>query len=187
MEKKVLILAGDAVEALEVYYPYYRLLEEGYEATLAAPKQKKLHTVVHDFEDWDTYTEKPGYGIEATASFADVDPTEYAGLIIPGGRAPEYIRMNEHVPAIVRHFIETDKPILAFCHGALLFTVVRDALQNRRLTAYTACKPEVEALGAEYVTAGCYVDRNLITGHAWNNLPDLMREFMKQMKAVMHV
>lgn len=90
MTKKVLILAGDAVEALEIYYPYFRCLEEGYETTIAASSTKKLHTVVHDFVGWETYSEKEGYLIEATTSFAEVDPTEFDGLIIPGGRAGAY-------------------------------------------------------------------------------------------------
>lgn len=109
MAKKVLIVTGDAVEALEVYYPYYRCLEEGFEVTIAAPKKKKLHTVVHDFLDWDTYTEKPGYLIEAHASFDEVDPSEYDGLIIPGGRAPEFIRMYDSLLKIVAHFFEENK------------------------------------------------------------------------------
>lgn len=109
MGKKVLILAGDAVEALEIFYPYYRCLEAGYDVTIAAPSAKKLQTVLHDFVDGvDTYIERPAYGLEAHASFADIDPTHFDGLIIPGGRAPEYIRLNEHVPPLVSHF---SKPI----------------------------------------------------------------------------
>lgn len=104
MGKKVLILTGDAVEALEVYYPYYRLLEEEIDVDIAAPEKTKLHTVVHDFTDWQTYTEKPAYLLDSNLPFADVDPSQYDGLIIPGGRAPEYIRLNENVPRIVKHF-----------------------------------------------------------------------------------
>src|ERR687894_638190 len=90
---KVLVLTGDAAESLEVMYPYQRLLEEGYEVDIAAPTKKKLQFVVHDFvEGYDTYTEKPGYTMDADVAFADVDPADYAALVIPGGRAPEYIR-----------------------------------------------------------------------------------------------
>ncbi|WP_042143267.1 DJ-1/PfpI family protein [Paucisalibacillus sp. EB02] len=184
MSKKVLILAGDAVEALEIYYPYFRCLEEGYETTIAASSSKKLHTVVHDFIGWETYTEKEGYLIEASASFADVNPEEYDGLIIPGGRAPEHMRLNEHVPAIVSHFFEADKPIAAVCHAAQVLTTVREHMEGREVTAYIACKPEVEALGSTYVNEPNHVDRNLISGHAWPDLPGLMKEFVKQVNGV---
>jgi protease I len=179
MAKKVLILAGDAVEALEVYYPYFRCLEEGYETTIAAPTAKKLHTVVHDFVGWDTYTEKPGYLIEATVSFDQVNPEDYDALIIPGGRAPEYIRLNEYVPGIVAHFFEANKPVAAVCHAAQVLTTVKEHLKGREMTAYIACKPEVEACGSTYITETLHTDGNLVSGHAWPDLPGLMREFIK--------
>ena len=98
MSKKVLIVTGDGAEVLEVYYPYYRLLEEGYEAVIASPTKKVLHTVVHDFiEGWETFSEKPAHLLPSHLAFADVDPAEYIGLIIPGGRAPEYIRSDDQV------------------------------------------------------------------------------------------
>jgi len=182
--KKVLIVAGDAVESLEIYYPYYRCLEEGFKTDIAAPSKKVLHTVVHDFENWETYTEKPGYQIEATISFAEVDPSEYDGLVIPGGRAPEYIRMNENLPSIIKHFFEVNKPIAVLCHGSLVFTGIKDVIQGRELTAYMACQPEVESTGAKYIKEQFHRDRNLISGHAWPNLPELMREFIKQVKQI---
>ncbi|MGM8212147.1 DJ-1/PfpI family protein [Virgibacillus sp. W0430] len=178
MSKKVLILIGDAVESLEIYYPYYRCLEEGYDTTIAASTVKKIHTVVHDFTDWETYTEKPGYLIDAQIAFADINPEEYEGLIIPGGRAPEHIRLNEHVPKIVSHFFEQDKPVAAVCHGSLVLTTVKEHLKNRAITAYIACKPEVEAAGCTYIEAHLHVDRNLVSGHAWPDLPAVMKEFI---------
>ncbi|WP_088052860.1 DJ-1/PfpI family protein [Virgibacillus dakarensis] len=180
MAKKILILAGDAVEALEIYYPYFRCLEEGYETTIAASSVKKLHTVVHDFIGWETYTEKEGYLIEATATFEDVNPAEYDGLIIPGGRAPEHIRLNEHVPEIVSHFFAANKPIAAVCHASLVLTTVKEHLKGRAMTAYIACKPEVEAAGGSYVEEALHTDGNLVSGHAWPDLPGLMKEFIKQ-------
>lgn len=180
MAKKVLIVTGDAVEALEVYYPYYRCLEEGFETTIAAPEKKVLHTVVHDFEDWETYTEKRGYQIEAAVSFAEVNPEEYDALIIPGGRAPEHIRLNKHLGDIVSHFFDAHKPVAVVCHGSLVFTPLKERLQGRELTAYIACKPEVESMGATYISNPFHVDQNLISGHAWPDLPSLMKEFVKQ-------
>lgn len=182
MSKKILIITGDAVESLEIYYPYYRCLEEGFDVTIAAPSKKKLHTVVHDFEDWDTYTEKRGYLIDANIGFEDVKPESYDGLIIPGGRAPEYIRLNEHIPSIVSHFFQTNKPIAVICHASLVLTTVKEHLHNRELTAYIACKPEVIAAGATYIDKPLHTDGNLISGHAWPDLPGVMRAFLEQLK-----
>jgi len=180
MTKKILLLAGDAVEALEIYYPYFRCLEEGYNVTIAAPSKKKVQTVVHDFIGWDTYTESKGYLIEAHLCFEDVNPEGYDGLIIPGGRAPEYIRLNQNVPKIVAHFFEANKPVAAICHAALILTTVRQYLEGREMTAYIACKPDVEAAGATYIEEPLHVQGNLISGHAWPDLPGFMKEFIKQ-------
>ena len=185
MSRKVLIIAGDAVEALEVYYPYYRCLEAGYDVTIAAPSAKKLQTVLHDFVDgMDTYIERPAYGLQADVAFEDVDPKVYAGLIIPGGRAPEYIRLNESVPAIVKHFFEANKPIAAVCHAAQIFATIPEVLKDRELTAYIACKPEVQVAGGTYIDETLHVDKNLVSGHAWPDLPALMREFVAQLEGV---
>jgi len=181
MAKKVLMLIGDAVEALEIYYPYYRCLEEGIDTTIAASEARKIHTVVHDFTTWETYTEKPGYLIEAHAAFKDINPEEYDGLFIPGGRSPEHIRMNEHVPKIVSHFFEANKPIATVCHGSLILTTVPEHMKGREMTAYNACKPEVEAAGGKYIDEMLHEDRNLVSGHAWPDLPGVMKMFLKQL------
>lgn len=179
MSKKVLIIAGDAVEALEIYYPYYRCLEAGYDVTIAAPSAKKLQTVLHDFVDgMDTYIERPAYGLDAQAAFEDIQPETYDGLIIPGGRAPEYIRLNEHVPNIVKHFFEAQKPIAAVCHAAQIFATIPEVLEGRELTAYIACKPEVKVAGGTYIEENLHVDKNLVSGHAWPDLPGLMKAFV---------
>ncbi|WP_248930169.1 DJ-1/PfpI family protein [Paenibacillus hamazuiensis] len=184
MSKKILIVTGDAAEALEVYYPYYRVLEEGYEAVIASPKKKVLRTVVHDFEGWDTYTEKPGYQLESHISFEQVEPAEYDGLIIPGGRAPEYIRLDENIPRIVSRFFEANKPVGAICHAALVLNAVKNNsyFEGRTMTAYTACRPDVENLGARYASETLCVDGNLVSGHAWPDLPGFMREFLRLVK-----
>jgi protease I len=180
---KVLILSGDAVEALEIFYPYYRLLEEGHEVTIAAPNKKKLQTVVHDFEPgMETFTEKLGYGLEAHASFSEINPAEFDGLVIPGGRAPEYIRLEKEVPSIVQHFFETNKPIAAICHAALVFSTVPESIRGRKLTAFTTCRPEVESAGGQYVKEPLHVEGNLVSAHAWPDLPGFMREFLKKLK-----
>ncbi|WP_127533411.1 DJ-1/PfpI family protein [Paenibacillus kobensis] len=185
MSGKILILTGDAAEVLEVYYPYFRILEAGYEAVIAAPQKKVLNTVCHDFiEGWDTYTEKPAHRLAADIAFADVDPSEYAGIIIPGGRAPEFIRNDADLPRIIRHFLEEEKPVGAICHGAQVFLALNDNsfFQGRTLTAYNACRLEVERLGATYAEETLHVDGNLISGHAWPDLPGFMREFLSALQ-----
>jgi protease I len=176
---KILILAGDAAESLEVMYPYQRLLEEGYEVQIAAPSKKKLQFVVHDFEDgFDTYTEKPGYTWEADLAFAEVDPADYVALVIPGGRAPEYIRNDADVRRIVRHFFDDEKPVAQLCHAPLALAAT-GVLEGRRTAAYPELQPDVEAAGAEFVDGAGVVDGMMVSARAWPDHPEWMREFMK--------
>ena len=143
---KVLFLTGDAAESLEVMYPYQRLIEEGYEVDIAAPSAKKLQFVIHDFVDeFDTYTEKLGYTWPADVAFADVDPSQYVALVIPGGRAPEYIRNDPDVQRIVRHFMEGDLPVAHLCHAPLVLAAA-GTLQGRRTAAYPALEADVKRL-----------------------------------------
>jgi protease I len=175
---KVLILTGDAAESLEVMYPYQRLLEEGYQVDIAAPSAKKLQFVVHDFVDgYDTYTEKPGYTWSADLAFADVDPAGYVALVIPGGRAPEYIRNDPDVQRIVRYFMEGDKPVAQLCHAPLVLAAA-GTLAGRRTAAYPALAPDVTAAGAEFVDGAAVIDGQMVSGRAWPDHPAWMREFI---------
>ncbi|MEU5049000.1 DJ-1/PfpI family protein [Streptomyces sp. NPDC021096] len=175
---KVLILTGDAAEDLEVFYPYQRLLEEGYEVEIAAPAVKKLQFVVHDFTPgFDTYTEKPGHAWQADVAFADVAPEDYAALVVPGGRAPEYLRLDEDFQRIVRHFFSADKPVAQICHGALALAAA-GVLEGRRTAAYPACAPEVRLAGGTFVDAEAVVDGNLVSARAWPDHPAWMRAFV---------
>ncbi|HDI42468.1 MAG TPA: DJ-1/PfpI family protein [Candidatus Bathyarchaeota archaeon] len=184
LAKKVLIIAGDAVEAQELFYPYWRLKEAGIEVHVAAPTKKTLYTVVHDFEPGiETYTEKPGYRFGwVDLEFKDVKPEEYDGLIIPGGRAPEYIRTYKELEPIVRHFFENNKPVAAICHGPQILNAY-GLSKGRKMTAYMAVAPDVKACGAEYVDQEVVVDGNLVTSRAWPDLPAFMREFLKLLGA----
>jgi protease I len=176
---KVLILAGDAAESLEVMYPYQRLLEEGYEVAIAAPSKKKLQFVVHDFEEgFDTYTEKPGYSWDADLAFADVDPSDYVALVIPGGRAPEYIRNDADVQRIIRHFFDEEKPAAQLCHAPLALAAA-GVLDGRRTAAYPELEPDVRAAGAEFVDGAGVVDGVMVSARAWPDHPSWMREFMR--------
>ena len=183
MAKKVLIVAGDAVEAQELFYPYWRLKEEGLDVHVAAPSKKTLMTVVHDFEPgWETYTEKPGYRFgRVDKEFKEVDPSEYDGLLIPGGRAPEYIRLSQDLERIVRYFFEANKPVAAICHGPLILTAYK-LVSGRKMTSYIAVSPDLKAQGAEWVDQEVVVDGNLVTARAWPDLPSWMREFIKLLK-----
>jgi protease I len=179
---KVLILTGDAAESLEVMYPYQRLLEEGYEVEIAAPSKKKLQFVVHDFVDgYDTYTEKPGYTWDADLAFADVEPSDYAALVIPGGRAPEYIRNDPDFTGIVKHFFSDEKPVAQLCHAPLALASA-GVLEGRRTAAYPALQPDVEAVGAEYVDGAGVVDGAMVSARAWPDHPEWMREFLRLLR-----
>jgi protease I len=176
---KVLILTGDAGESLEVMYPYQRLLEEGYEVDIAAPSKKKLQFVVHDFVDgFDTYTEKLGYTWEADLAFSAVDPSAYVALVVPGGRAPEYIRNDADCQRIVKHFFSEEKPVAQLCHAGLVLGAA-GVLQGRRTAAYPALQPDIEAVGATFEDGGGVVDGMMVSARAWPDHPSWMREFMK--------
>ena len=180
---KILILAGDAAESLEVMYPYQRLREEGYEVHIAAPSKKKLRFVVHDFEDgYDTYTEKPGYSWPADVSFKDVRPEEYVALVIPGGRAPEYIRNDPDFQRIVEHFFSEDKPVAQLCHAPLALASA-GVLKGRRTAAYPALAPDVVAAGGEFVDSEAVVDGLMVSARAWPDHPAWMREFVQILRA----
>jgi len=182
MAPKILIITGDAGESLEVMYPYQRLREEGYDVKIAAPTKKKLHFVVHDFEPgFDTYTEKPGYSWDADLAFADVNPADYVALVIPGGRAPEYIRNDKDCQRIVREFMKGEKPVAQLCHGPLVL-LAAGVLKGRRTAAYPSLQPDVVAGGAEYVDAEAVIDGTLISARAWPDHPAWMREFVALLK-----
>ena len=179
---KVLILTGDAAESLEVMYPYQRLLEEGYDVDIAAPSKKKLQFVVHDFvEGYETYTEKPGYTWDADLAFSEVDPSAYAAVVIPGGRAPEYIRNDPAFAPIVEHFFSEEKPVAQLCHAPLALAST-GVLKGRRTAAYPALQPDVEAVGAEFVDGAGVVDGVMVSARAWPDHPTWMREFIRVLR-----
>jgi protease I len=180
---RFLMLTGDAGEAQEIFYAKYRLEEEGWLVHIATTTKKTFLSVVHDFDpESDGYTEKPGYRVEADLGLEDVDPTGYDGLILPGGRAPEYLRNRPAAVAIVRHFVDEDKPIAANCHGPLLVAAA-DGLRGRTVTAFPELVLEMRAAGAEYVNRDVVVDGTLVTVRGWPDNGPWMREFVKLVKA----
>jgi protease I len=182
--KKILFLVGDYVEDYEVMVPFQTLLTVGHEVHAVCPDKAagdSVRTAVHDFEGDQTYSEKPGHNFTLNATFDEIKAEDYDALVIPGGRAPEYIRLNARVLEITRHFAEADKPIAAICHGAQVLAAA-DVLQGKKCTAYPAVGPSVNQAGGEYVEIPvdqAYVDGNLVTAPAWPAHPAWMAEFLQ--------
>ncbi len=181
---KILMITGDAGEAQEIYYAKFRLEEEGWQVHIAAPEKRAFLSVVHDFEPgFDTYVEKPGYRVQADLGLDDVVAEQYHGLVLPGGRAPEYLRNREKAVAIVRHFLEASKPIAANCHGPLLILAAGGG-RGRTMTAYPELQPDLRAQGAEFVNREVVVDGPLVTVRGWPDNGPWMREFVRLLKGV---
>jgi protease I len=170
--KKILMLVGDYVEDYEVMVPFQALQMVGHTVHAVCPGKKsgeRIRTAVHDFEGDQTYSEKPGHNFTLNATFEQVKPEAYDALVIPGGRAPEYIRMNQEVLKAVRHFAEANKPIASICHGAQLLAAA-GVIEGKRCSAYPAVGPEVTRAGGKYMEIpvdAAHVDGNLVTAPAW--------------------
>ena len=182
--KKILMLVGDYVEDYEVMVPFQALLMVGHTVHAVCPNKKageKVRTAVHDFEGDQTYSEKPGHNFTLNATFGDVKAADYDALVIPGGRAPEYLRLNESVLRVVRHFAEASKPMAAICHGAQLLAAA-GVLKGRACTAYPAVGPEVKAGGGKWVEVAvdkAHVDGSLVTAPAWPAHPQWLAKFLE--------
>lgn len=151
---RLLLLAGDFVEDYEIMVPFQALQMVGHTVHAVCPGKKKgdqIRTAIHNFEGDQTYTEKRGHNFTLNATFDEIDPARYDGLVIPGGRAPEYLRLNPKVLDTIRHFAKANKPIAALCHGPQLLAAA-GVIKGRKLNAYPACAPEVELAGGTYVT-----------------------------------
>lgn len=182
--KKILMLVGDFVEDYEVMVPFQALQMVGYQVDAVCPGKtagETVRTAVHDFEGDQTYSEKPGHNFVINANFDQVDGSQYDGLVVPGGRAPEYIRLNAKVLEICRHFAQAEKPIASICHG-LQVLAAAGVLEGKRCTAYPACGPDVQRAGGNYVAmpvTDAVVDGNLVTAPAWPAHPSWLAEFLK--------
>ncbi len=177
---RILLLAGDFVEDYEVMVPFQALQMVGHEVHAVCPEKaagETCPTAIHDFEGDQTYTEKPGHNFELNYDFDAVDPTAYDALVIPGGRAPEYLRTYDAVIELVEHFFEADKPVAALCHG-LQILAATDVLEGRTCTAYPALEADVKTAGAEWED-GVVRDGNLVTAQAWPDHPDWLAEFLE--------
>ncbi|CAM2159694.1 DJ-1/PfpI family protein [Paraburkholderia tropica] len=183
MSKRILILAGDFVEDYELMVPFQALAAVGHSVSVVAPDKRVgdvIRTAIHDFEGDQTYTEKRGHNFTLNADFASIDPAQFDALLVPGGRAPEYLRLNETVIAWVRHFAETNKPIAAVCHGAQLLAAA-GVIEGRRISAYPACAPEVKLAGGQYVALDwpdAITDANFVTAPAWTSHANWLAQFL---------
>ena len=181
--KKILMLVGDFVEDYEAMVPFQALQIAGHQVDAVCPDKKagdRVRTAVHDFEGDQTYTEKRGHDFALNATFAEIEPEHYDALLIPGGRAPEYLRLNNQLLEVVRHFAEANKPIAAICHGVQILTAA-NVVKGRRVSAYPAVGPEVTQAGGTFAEIGfgeAVTDRNLVTAPAWTAHVEWLRQFL---------
>ncbi|WP_104204196.1 DJ-1/PfpI family protein [Billgrantia saliphila] len=181
--KRLLLLCGDFAEDYETMVPFQALQAVGHRVDAVCPDKRagdSIATAIHDFEGDQTYSEKPGHRFTLNADFTGVDPADYDGLVIVGGRAPEYLRLNERVIELVRHFFTADKPVAAICHGAQLLAAAR-VLEGRTCSAYPACRPEVELAGGRYADIAvddAVTDGKLVTAPAWPAHPAWLAQFL---------
>ena len=182
--KKILMITGDYTEDYETMVPFQALLMVGHSVHAVCPGKKageQVRTAIHDFEGDQTYSEKPGHNFTLNATFDEIDVASYDALVIPGGRAPEYLRLNPKVIAAVQHFASANKPIAAICHGAQLLSAA-GVLSGRSCSAYPACAPEVKSAGGTYADIPvdqAHVDGNLVTAPAWPAHPDWLAKFLQ--------
>jgi len=180
---KILMLVGDFNEDYEVMVPFQALQAVGHEVHAVCPDKtagQTVRTAIHDFEGDQTYTEKRGHNFALNATFDQIDEKTYDALVVPGGRAPEYLRLNSRVLEIVRHFAREEKPIAAICHGPQLLAAA-NVLRGKRVSAYPACAPEVELTGATFTSTAitdAVTDGNLVTAPAWPAHPAWIAQFL---------
>ena len=184
---KVLMPLGDATEALDTFYPFFRLKEAGYEVVVAGPEARLYHTVLHEIPPdssipWDITQERPAYFIKADVAFKDINPEEYAGVFISGGRAPEYIRYDEDLNRVVKAIHDAGKPVASVCHGIEILTSA-GIIQGRNVTTVAKCAMDAEQGGGKYVDQETVVDGNIVSARTWHDNAPLMKTFLEMLDA----
>lgn len=176
MSKKILLVTGDAGESYETLYAKHRFLEANYTPVIAAPSHRRLHLVMHDFEaGWDTYIERQGYGIQADLTFADVQTSDYAAVLLLGGRAPEYLRHDDRVISLVREFNQQEKWIFSICHGIQIL-IAAGLVAGRDMTCYENVRFELESVGGKFSEQQAIRDGRMVTAQTWQSHPEFYRE-----------
>ena len=179
---KVLLIIGDAAEVLDTMYPLFRLREEGHHVVIAGPEKRIYHLVQHDTHpDWDITVESPGYKLAADIAFRDIKPEEYAGMVLSGGRAPEYLRYDADLMQVVRTFFENNRPVASVCHG-IEIVAAAGVIKGKTVTTVRKCRFDAEVCGATFVDREVVVSGNLVTARTWHDNPAFMREFIKLLK-----
>ena len=178
---KVLIPVGDAVEAVDTLYPFFRVQEDGFEAVVAGPEARVYHMVMHEIPPgWDLTREGPSYHIEATIAFRDVNPEEYDGLFLSGGRAPEYLRYDQDLLRIVRYFFDKKKPVASVCHGVEIVAAA-GVIRGKKMATVPKCQLDVEFSGGTFVNEGCVMAGNMVSGRTWHDHHLYMPTFMRML------
>jgi protease I len=176
---KVLLVIGDAAEVLDTMYPLFRLREDGYQVVVAGPEKRTYHLVQHEKPpDWDITVESPGYHLASDIAFRDIKPEEYAGMVISGGRAPEYLRYDADLLRVVRYCCEKNLPVASVCHG-IEIVAAADVIRGRTVTTVAKCQLDAEGAGATYVNQEVVVSGNLVTARTWHDNHAFLREFLK--------
>ena len=176
MSKRILIVTGDAGESYETLYALHRFQEAEYQAVVAAPSKRRLHLVMHDFEEgWDTYVERPGYGVESNTTFSDVSTDGFEAILLIGGRAPEYLRHNVELINLVKEFDANEKWIFSVCHGIQIL-IAAGLVKDKRMTCYEHVRFELECAGGEFDEHEAVRDGRFVTAQTWQSHPDFYRE-----------
>lgn len=183
---KILMPIGDATEALDTFYAYYRLPEDGYDVVVAGPEARLYHTVLHEIPPnpsvpWDITQERTGYHLRADVAFADLKAEDFAGAFISGGRAPEYIRYDHHLCRVVKAIANSGRPIACLCHGIEILTAA-DCIRGKRVTTVPKCAMDAEQGGATYVDEDVVVDGRLVTGRGYGQNTEVLKEFIRMLK-----
>ncbi len=182
---KVLMPLGDATEALDTFYPFFRLQEAGYEVVVAGPEARLYHTVLHEIPPdssipWDITQERPAYFIKADVAFKDMNPDDYAGVFISGGRAPEYIRYDQDLNRVVKAIHDAGKPVASVCHGVEILTSA-GIINGRNVTTVAKCAMDAEQGGGVYVNQETVVDGNIVSARTWHDNAPLMKTFLEML------
>ncbi len=182
MSNKVLIIVGDATETVDTLYPYYRLIESGFEPVVAAPEKRKYQMVLHEIKPgWTITKEWEGYSIEADIAFSDVKEEDFLSIFFSGGRAPEYIRDDEDLIRITQHFFDSNKPIASVCHGVEI-PARADRVRGRRMATVPKCQFDLEICGGTFVNEPCVVDGNLVSGRTFHDHGHYMGVWIKMLE-----
>ena len=184
---KVLMPIGDATEAMDTLYPFFRIAEDDYEVVVAGPEARLYHACLHEVPPnpavpWDITEERPGYHIQADIAFRDINPDEYAGMFVSGGRAPEYLRYDKDLLQVTRAIYEAGKPIAVVCHGIEIVSAA-GVIKGKTVTTVGKCALDCEQGGATYVDQPVVVDGNIVTARTWHDNTPFMKTFMKMLNA----